>query len=155
MHKPFYASGFLYHPASQQILLYQPPLLKNPLAVWKTFGGLSCAGEDAPVTFRRIIYEQTKIRLKVKCLFPVYDYFSRARNVLHYVFYAEVEKLFTFPLLKTGVLSWFTFKSTNKLSFADCIKQDMIVSERVINAQARSKKTSLLQPEALPSSTLS
>lgn len=139
MHKPFYASGFLYHTATQQILLQQSNLGNNSLSAWSMFGGISHEREEAETTFRRIIYEKMKIRLKPECLFPVYDYFNNARDFIHYVFYAEVEELYTFPPLQTGTFSWFTFKSTAKLSFIDRAKQDVIVSERVINAQARDR----------------
>ncbi len=116
------------------------------MAPWSMFGGPSHRGEEAQETFRRIIYEQTKIRLETKSLFPVYDYFYNTINKIHYVFYAEVEKLYTFPLSKADIFSWFTFKLTNKLSFAERVKQDVIVSERVIIAQARGRETAIWPP---------
>ena len=137
MHKPFYTSGFLYHVASQQILLHQSNLPNNPLSVWDIFGGTSRVGEDAQTAFQRIMYERMNIRLGAKCLFPVYDYDFNTHNIVHYVLYAEVKRLYTFPSFNTGMLSWFTFKQTAKLSFSNQTKQDVIVSERVIRAQAR------------------
>lgn len=144
MHKPFYASGFLYHLATQQILLQQSDPSTHPLSTWSMFGGISRGGEDAQTAFQRIVYERVNIRLEAKCLFPVYDYFYTSVHKTHYVLYAEVPKLYTFPLLQTGVFSWFTFKLTAKLAFSDQVKQDVIVSERVIKAEARSKEPSIL-----------
>ncbi len=90
--------------------------------------------------------ERVHIRLVAKHLFPVYDYFYNALNKIHYVFYAEVQKLYTFPSLHTDVFSWFTFKQTTKLAFNDQAKQDIIVSERVIKAHARSIEPAILPP---------
>lgn len=143
MHKSFYASGFLYHLATQQILLQQSSLSNNPSSTWNMFGGESCEGEDAQTAFQRIMLERVNIRLEAKCLFPVYDYFYNTLNKIHYVFYAEVKRLYTFPLFDRGVLSWFTFKQTAKLGLSDQAKHDVIVSERVINAAARSNESTI------------
>lgn len=102
------------------------------------FGGVSQDGEDAQGAFQRIMQEQVNITLVAKHLFPVYDYFHNALNKVHFVFYAEVQKLHTFPQLSSDVFSWFTFKQTTKLAFSVQAKQDIIISERVIKAQARS-----------------
>jgi hypothetical protein len=56
---------------------------------------------------------------------------------MHYVFYAEVKKLIDIkPDDKRG-LSWVTFKQTRKMPFDSQTKQDIIIAERVIKAQAR------------------
>ncbi len=138
VHKPFYASGFLYHLKTQQILLHQSNLGSVSLPTWSMCGGESHDGEDAECAFQRIMQEQVNLRLMAKHLFPVYDYFYNALNKVHFVFYAEVQKLYTFPQLSTGAFSWFTFKQTTKLAFSPQAKQDIIISERVIKAQARS-----------------
>lgn len=87
-----------------------------------------------------------------KHLFPVYDYFYNALNKVHFVFYAEVEKLHSFPLLNADSFSWFTFKQTTKLDFSIQTKQDIIISERVIKAQARSLEYATLN--SLPHHTV-
>ncbi|MBI3577508.1 NUDIX hydrolase [Candidatus Gottesmanbacteria bacterium] len=138
MNKPFYVSGFLYHLVSQQILLHQSLVGKNPLTTWNMFGGSSRKGEDAPSALQRILYEQLNIHIETKNLYPVYDYFYEALNKVHYVFYVEVKKLYAPPSLSAGTCSWFTFKQTTKLSLAEQAKHDVIISERVINAQTRS-----------------
>lgn len=153
MHKTFYASGFLYHLKTQQILLQQSSLNANPSPTWSMFEGISLDGEDAQTAFQRIMHERVNIHLVAKCLFPVYDYFYNSLNKVHYVFYAEVQKLYTFPSLHTDVFSWFTFKQTTKLDLADQAKQDIIVSERVIKAHARSIELSIL-PSTAQSSKL-
>ncbi len=145
MHKPFYASGFLYHIATQQILLQQNDIKSNPLSLWRMFGDFSRDGEDAQTAFQRILFEQLQIKLPTKRLLPVYDYELNTRKVIHYVFYAEVKRLYTFPSIDTKAVSWFTFKQTTKLAFSDQSKQDVIISERVVNAQART-----IDPVILP-----
>lgn len=148
MHKPFYASGFLYHVATQQILLHQANISNNPLSFWKMFGDFSHKDEDAHTAFQRILFEQLHIKLPTTHLLPVYDYDLNTRNTIHYVFYAEVPKLSVFPLGDRGVFSWFTFKQTTKLIFSDQAKQDVMVSERVVNAQARSIEPKILSDSA-------
>jgi len=143
--KPFYTSGFLYHLATQQILLQQSDSDSSPLPYWRMFGDFGREREDAQTAFRRIIYEQMGLRFETKYLFPVYDYDYNTHNIIHYVFYAEVPKLYTFPLLTAGNFTWFTFKQITKLHLGSQAKQDIVVSERVINAQARSKEPLILQ----------
>lgn len=101
------------------------------------FGGISQEGEDAQNTFTRIVFELINVRLTANHIYPVYDYFFQAANKIHYVFYAEVKKMPTFPMNSDSMLSWFTFKQTTKLPFREQTKHDIIISERVINAQAR------------------
>lgn len=102
------------------------------------FGGISSDGEDAPTTLQRILLEQIHIHVETKHLFPVYDYFHEALKKIHYVFYVEVKKLYAPTALAAGTCSWFTFKQTTKLDLAEQAKHDVIISERVINAQMRS-----------------
>lgn len=102
------------------------------------FGGISRKGEDAPSALQRILYEQLNIHIETKNLFPVYDYFYEALKKIHYVYYVKVKKLYAPPILTNGMCSWFTFKQTTKLELAQQAKHDVIISERVINAQYRS-----------------
>lgn len=144
VHKPFYASGFLYHLKTQQILLQQSRPSDSSLPIWSMFGGVSHEGEDELSAFQRIMQEQVNLHLITKHLFPVYDYFHNTLNKIHFVMYAEVQKLHAFPLLNADSFSWFTFKQTTKLDFSPQTKQDIIISERVIKAQARSLEPAVL-----------
>lgn len=103
---------------------------------WSTLGGEGKEGEETQVTFQRIISKLLHINLKVKDIYPVYDYFHNTRNKVNYVFYAEVEKTKMFNASR-GNLSWFSFHETLKLSFTTQTKQDIVVGERVINAKWR------------------
>lgn len=137
MHSTFYASGFLYSLKTHQILLLQSRQKNDVSSFWSLLGGESKNGEEAQITFQRIISKLLNINLKVKHIYPVYDYFHNTRNKINYVFYAEVGKAKVFNASKTGILSWVSFRETLKLPFTTQTKQDIVVGERVINAKWR------------------
>ena len=138
VHKSFYASGFLYHLRTQQILLHQPNLNSNSSSVWTMPGGTGREGEDAQKAFQRIIYRLLNLQLNEKCIHPVYDYFNNTLDTIHYVFYAQVKTMNNLLMPDKDTLLWFTFKQITKLPLSEQTKQDIIVSQRVIQAQARS-----------------
>lgn len=105
--------------------------------LWSMLGGESINGEEAQTAFQRIINKLLNINLKIKDIYPVYDYFHNTKNKLNYVFYAEVGNTKSFDGLEGRDLSWFTFSETLKLPFTRQTKQDIIVGERVINAKWR------------------
>lgn len=138
MHKLFYASGFLYHTPTEQILLRQVSTDKAPSPTWHMVGGIASKEEESIDTFKRYIHDLIDVKLDAKRVFAVYDYFHNTHNTMHYVFYAEVKKLIAIPADDKRGLSWVTFKQTTKLPFDAQTKQDVIIAERVIKAQARS-----------------
>lgn len=138
VHKPFYVSGFLYHLRTQQILLHQFNLGNNSASIWAMFGGAGIGEEDPQESFQRIIYRLLNLQLNEKRIYPVYDYFNDALNTIHYVFYAKVKTMKNLSLPDNDALSWFSFKQITKLPQSEQAKQDIIVSQRVIQAQARS-----------------
>ncbi|OGG12498.1 hypothetical protein A2875_04465 [Candidatus Gottesmanbacteria bacterium RIFCSPHIGHO2_01_FULL_46_14] len=131
MHKRLLVSGFLYHAKTEQILLHQIA------PHWSMFGGISQNGESAQEVFTRIMQELINVKLQAKHIYPVYDYFSESAHKVHYIFYAEIKSMPTFPMESASILSWFTFKQTIKLAVREETKHDIIISERVIKAQAR------------------
>lgn len=133
----FYVSGFLYSLKTHQILLLQSTKENDISSFYSLLGGESKEGEEAQVTFQRIISKLLNINLKVKHIYPVYDYFHNARNKINYVFYAEVGSTKSFNNFKNGSLSWVSFRETLKLPFTTQAKQDVVVGERVINAKWR------------------
>lgn len=135
MHNDIYASGFLYHPSTQQILLHQPQ--KSP-SVWHMLGGKGHKAEDSKKAFQRVIYKLLAIEVDLKHIFPVYDYFHAPINKTHHVFYAQLTSMPRLNAIQKTTFSWFTFKQTLKLAFTEQTKQDMVVSERVIKAEIRS-----------------
>lgn len=137
MHKSFYASGFLYNLKTQQILLLQSAPKDNVASIWSMLGGESNEGENAQMTFQRVLSELLTLNLKTKDIYPIYDYFHEALDKVNYVLYAEVKNPPIFNSIKENALTWTTFDDTLKLLFTDHAKQDVVVSERVINLKMR------------------
>lgn len=104
---------------------------------WSTMGGESREGEDAQVTFLRVIHELLNIDLKIKQIYPVYDYFHSILEKMNFVFYAEVNKILEFRPSKGNIPSWVTFDQTLKLLIPAHTKQDVVVGERVIRLKER------------------
>ena len=137
MHKTFYASGFLYSLKTKQILLLQTGQSDDTVSTWSTLGGDSMDGEEAQATFQRVVHELLNVDLKVKHIYPVYDYFHKGLDKVNFVFYAEVGKNQNFDSINDDVLSWVSFQETPKLLFSTQTKQDVVVGQRVINLKER------------------
>jgi hypothetical protein len=136
MHNDFYASGFLYHPKSQQILLQQP-ITADGETEWSLFEGENLGEETGVETFKRVIFSHLHLDLKPKNIFPIYSYFHDDKGKNKFLHYAIVRKLETFPNTKKAIFAWFTFKQIQKLHISDQIKQDIIVGQRVIDSAVR------------------
>lgn len=143
---PFYASGFLYSLKTHKILLLQSEQKDYLNPSFSMLGGESNEGEEARVTFQRIVNELLNLDLKEKNIYPVYDYFHDGRDKVNYVFYAEVKNPQEFDSLKEGNYAWVAFSETSKLLFTANTKQDVIVGERVINAKWRDNEAKKLIP---------
>jgi len=136
MHKDFYASGFLYHPKTQQILLQQPTTADTGTE-WSLFEGESLNEETTEETFKRIIYFHLRLELKPKNIFLIYSYFHDDKGKDNFIHYAIVRKLEKFPDTKKTLFSWFTFKQIQKMHISNQVKQDIIVGQRVIDSAMR------------------
>lgn len=133
--KPFYVSGIVYNLKSQQILLLQQK--NNLVPNWSTLGGESREDEIAQVTFQRLLHELLNFDLKIKHIYPVYDYFHDILGKINYVFYAEIKKTLEFNSLKDNTSSWVTFGQSLKLLLSAHTRQDVVVCERVIRLKER------------------
>jgi hypothetical protein len=136
MHKDFYASGFLYHPKTQQILLQQSSTADSGTE-WSLFEGDCLDKETTAEAFKRAIFSHLKLDLKPKNIFPIYSYFHEGKGKNNFLHYAIVRKLETFPNTKNASFAWFSFKQIQKLHIPDQIKQDIIVGQRVIDSAMR------------------
>ena len=133
MHKSFYASGFLFHPPTQQILLQQ---LTNSSAHWSLFGGEGLDTETPELTFQRIVHANLHLKLAVRSIIQVYDYFHKELGKNHVIVYARIEKLKDFSK-KNSSLAWFTRQQLHKLHLSEQTRQDITVGHRVIDAKER------------------
>jgi hypothetical protein len=136
MHKDFYASGFLYHSRSGQILLQQKNSASKDTE-WCLIGGVNLKGETSEQTFLRIIKQLLGLNLKPTAACSIYTYFHEGLKKDHYINYAKVTKLENFPSVKDAVFAWFNFKQIHKLNVSEQTKQDIIVGQRVIDSATR------------------
>lgn len=138
MDNNFYASGFLYHPGSGQILL-QKQDSSDANSLWSLLESKARGKETGQENFKRLIYAFLRLDLPLTATHSVYEYFHKGLHKNYHVSYAEVEKLRDFPPHKKTVFAWFSMKEILKLSLSDQTKQDLIVGRRVIDSASRKK----------------
>lgn len=136
MHKKIYASGFLYHPDSQQILLQQK-ISATQNSPWLLFGKESNKVKTGEESFKDLFYEVLNIRIKLSNIKIIYSYFSAELFNDNNIYYAEVKNLRKLPISKKLVFSWFTFKQIQKMNISSQTKQDIMVGQRVIESSIR------------------
>lgn len=137
MHKKFYASGFLYHPASQQILLQQNSS-NSPQSLWSLFVEEYSETENPVKLFKNKISNLLDINLKI--VRPVYSYLDEDTEEFQYIVYSKVPKLKKFSSKKGLTFCWFNFKDVLKLKINEQTKHDIVVGRRVIEAAGRKSR---------------
>lgn len=136
MHKDFYASGFLYHPSTQRILLQQEQPQMDT-GEWSLIGGSSLSGEDDRKALKRIFSKFLGIELKDRNIHSVYYYLNPATKKNHFVSYAHIRKAETFSSKKGKTFAWFTPKQVMKLPLSSQTKHDIVIGHRVIESGIR------------------
>lgn len=134
MHRSFYASGFLYHPAGQQILLQQP-MTSPTSSPWALFEGPPTGQETPAKTFQRLVAKSLGLKLNLKNIYPVYFYHGGGQE--RHIVYAQLKTAKNFSPKKGVAFGWFNFKQVNKLSLSVQAKHDVAVAQRVIAASVR------------------
>lgn len=136
MHKDFYASGFIYHPKSQQILLQQQTSANdNPL--WTLLGKKPTKNQTGEEALKDLFFELLNLKIKLDNIKIIYSYFSKELSKDHNIYYAEVKSLHKYPVSKHTTFAWFTFKQIQKLNVSEQTKQDIIIGQRVIDSSIR------------------
>lgn len=135
MHKTFYASGFIYHLPSQQILLQQPQSITS---AWTLFEKEHAENEQPEVVFRDTLLKLLDI--EIDTIFPIYSYFHETTNKTQSLLYATVNTLQEFPPKNDYTFRWFSFKEVLKLQATPQTKHDIVVGQRVIEAAARKER---------------
>ncbi len=148
MQTSFYASGFLYSLKTHQILLIKSQENTDSPSQWSTLGGEGQDGEQAHMTFQRVVNRLLNLNLKPKDIHAIYDYNHPVLEKINYVFYAVVKNSPKFSSFKNTDFSWVGLGDISKLSFRGSSKQDVIVGERVINLQWRTDAN--ITPEIAP-----
>lgn len=124
VHKSIYASGFLYHSPSQQILLQQ--LTRDADTMYELFGG-SCDTDTDPVTvFQKSVEKALGKKVTASSIHAVYDYIHEGHGE-HFIFYAEVSD----PDAGAG---WFSLSRLSKHVMSEQTRHDIVVGERVIRS---------------------
>lgn len=138
MHKTSYASGFLYHLPSQQILLQQKtPTTSTHSAPWSLFTSPYSENEDPKEIFKNIIFDL--LHIKIDTVHLVYSYFNENTSMNHVIVYAELNDLQNFS--KNGITyAWFSFRDVTKLNIAEQTKHDIVIAQRVIDDAARKNR---------------
>ncbi len=136
MHKDYYASGFIYHPKSQQILLQQHVSASNN-PVWMLVGKKQDKDVSGEETFKELFFEAINLKIKLTNINIIYSYFSKELNMENNVYYAEVSKLYKTSSSKDIIYSWFTLKKIQKINVSEQTKQDIIIGQRVIDSSVR------------------
>jgi len=136
MHKDFYASGFIYHPKTQQILLQQVNL-ENETPAWSLLSEKGSTNKTGEEIFKEMSFSKFKIELKIKNIHLIYTYFSDETKRNHNIYYAEVNKITKPSLNQKNTFGWFTFKQITKLNLLNQAKHDIVIGQRVIQSSVR------------------
>ena len=139
MHKPFFASGFLYHSPSHQILLQELKSVDNVKLV--LFRVSSHNGDDPQVVFQHCVEEALGVEIAASSIHPVYDYIHD-RLGEHFIFYVEVADITPGAYASKNKAEWFLLSKLSKYPMSEQTRHDIIVGERVIR--------SLLEPPRPP-----
>ena len=131
VHKSFYASGFLYHSPSQQILLQQ--LNGDNEANLVLFCEKSHTGEDPQTVFQHCVEKALGITLKATSLHPVYDY-VHTRLGEHFIFYVEMADINPINYSSGNSTGWLPLSKLSKYSMTEQTRHDIIIGERVIRS---------------------
>lgn len=134
MHKGFYASGFLYNPTSQEILLQQHTS-PSVISGWSLFENVYDEKESAENIFTKTIHHI--LRIQLDCVYPVYSYTDETSGKNQDVFYAICDNATSFAQKKDHIFQWFSFKEIAKLQLPEQMRHDILVGQRVIEAAGR------------------
>lgn len=133
MHKIFYASGFLYHPSSQQILLQQPTSMTSP---WVLFEKEHTKSEQPENIFKEALLNKL-LDIKIDTVYPIYAYLSETTQDNRSLFYATTKNLQDFSPKTEYTFRWFSFRDILKSQMPEQTKHDIVVGQRVIEAAER------------------
>lgn len=132
VHKPFYASGFLYHQPTHQILLQQFQQgddLKHVL-----FGSVSHNGHDPLSVFQHCVETLLGVKINTSSIHPIYDYIHE-RLGEHFIFYIEVSDMTPKVYKSKNKTGWISLAKLGKCKMSEQTRHDIVIGERVIRAR--------------------
>lgn len=138
MHKDFYASGFLYFPRTQQILLHKETTSDD--SAWNVVSGKSLKNESEKEAFQRLVNKIYDIEIDLKSIYPVYSYFHDDLKAENYVSYAKIKSASGFKSKTKKVeYKWFSFREILKIKIPEQTRHDITVIQRVIASSTRKR----------------
>lgn len=137
VHKIFYASGFIYHLPTQQILLHRRSLDSTDSS-WSLFSTQHNETTQPEAAFSDLI---SKIfHKKFKEIYPIYTYTQDSSNITHSLLYAKTYELENFAPENGYTFQWFSFKDIIKLPMDQQTRHNIVVGQRVIEAVGRKER---------------
>lgn len=133
----FYASGFVFNPLTEEILLQQVTSKDTVPSPWILFGNTCSTEAKAENTFKKIVVKQ--LGFTPKKIFAIYSYPQNETKGTNFVFYTELSKSRKFPNKGIFTFTWFTLKQISRLKISPQTKQDITVGMRVIDSAVRKK----------------
>lgn len=131
MHKPFYASGFIYHSPSQQILLQQFENGNDAKLV--LFRGKNTNGENPETVFQKCVEKALGTTIPTSSIHPVYDYVHDKLGE-HFIFYVEISEAAPAAYKSKNASTWCPLAKLSKYSMSEQTRHDIIVGVRVITS---------------------
>jgi len=131
VHTSFYASGFLYHSPSRQILLQQ--LNKGNDQRLVLFRAKSQKGKTPQTIFQDCIEKALDITIATTSIHLVYDYIHDNLGE-HFIYFAEIADK-TPPTYPSGnKTDWVSLSKLSKYPMSEQTRHDIIIGERVIQS---------------------
>ncbi len=138
VHNSFYASGFLYHPSSGQILLRKHSLENDQyLSFFRVKSEEVC---DPKKLFQTWVEKTLQVRIPLDIIHPVYDYVHAVQGQ-NYLFCALVTGECA-DYQKTKDSQWIPLSKFTKYSMDLQTKHDIIIGERVIRLLSNPQESS-------------
>lgn len=131
MHKSFYASGFLYHSPSQQILLQQST--HDNTETFDLFRGKNKNGNDPKIVFQQCVEKALKTTIAASSVHTVYDYVHDTLGE-QFIFYVEITGQIPTSYKANANQTWVLLSKLAKLAMNEQTRHDIIIGERVIRS---------------------
>lgn len=131
----FYASGFVFNPLTEEILLQQVTSKDTIPSPWTLFGNTCSTEQKAENTFKKMVIKL--LGITPKKIYPIYSYPNNETKGTNFVFYTELSKSRKFSNKGAISFSWFTLKQISRLKINPQTKQDITVGMRVIDSAVR------------------
>jgi hypothetical protein len=131
----FYASGFVFNPLTEEILLQQSTSKDQAPSPWTLFGNACSTEQKAENTFKKTVIKL--LGITPKKVYPIYSYPNSEIKGTTFVFYTELNKSKKFADKGNISFAWFTIKQISRLKINSQTKQDITVGMRVIDSAVR------------------